>query len=573
LVLAGGIAAASLGSLATISSWQFGTSFNWAMALALTGCATYLIQKPGRFWKWASGIVGLTGLLTWALSYLALSSYQSGRLDWDLSEMLRQHQFPGQLVQSLLVIAATVAAGWAATKLTPPDTRKQTTMAALLAGGTGWAVNAIGGAALLRGSFGTILLIEAVGDLPFAVGVGLMVKLASMLCLFKSRRMVVSGGAKAWFIICLVASIIGVIVTAALSGGVAANLGAADFFVILFGFGGVVGYLLLARSRRIGYVLILLSAGLSVFTQVSYHLARLISLGGASGPGAEEMGRTAASALLYSLLSLVNPVITSAVVANAWKTVPADPPLVRQRVPVLFKVFSVFALTLGVAGLMFGSWGFLQIEAAPEAVVFVGMLLPATIAVVGLFATIACFDPTTRTSKGLPIAAIVVAGLPFLVFLLAMIAYLTDSHGSSNNSAGRPTRAASASSQTTLADDDADTKDVDAGESEHLQGLPRIFSAHGNTYQIDSFTVTTSAEGNTVIKAEGSGFDKLPFRDGSLVAPIGCDFIADGQEWSWENVAVNADGAEFQFETDAEPDTVIFYPNDDETNRVEVPVN
>lgn len=69
------------------------------------------------------------------------------------------------------------------------------------------------------------------------------------------------------------------------------------------------------------------------------------------------------------------------------------------------------------------------------------------------------------------------------------------------------------------------------------------------------------------VNATGIG-SVIPIRDGELVVPVQASIIADGKTYDWTGVSTTVDAMVFDFDTTAEPQTVILYPaggKDDES--------
>ncbi|MDR1186553.1 MAG: hypothetical protein LBK95_03720, partial [Bifidobacteriaceae bacterium] len=119
---------------------------------------------------------------------------------------------------------------------------------------------------------------------------------------------------------------------------------------------------------------------------------------------------------------------------------------------------------------------------------------------------------------------------------------------------------------------DADESESPTGSGSAVEGFPITFFAFDNSYVINSISVGVSDDGNTTIKALGSGFDIMVIRDNKLQFPVGCAIMVDGVETDWSSASVDSGEVEWEFETTATPDSVVFYPQDDESDRTERPV-
>lgn len=103
-------------------------------------------------------------------------------------------------------------------------------------------------------------------------------------------------------------------------------------------------------------------------------------------------------------------------------------------------------------------------------------------------------------------------------------------------------------------------------------GLPLSISSNGNMYTIKDLLITEDGSGNTVVTSSASGFDVLPFRNGSMVIPVYCSVIENGTETQFVSISTGGDSVDFIFDAKLDPDIVVFYPQDDTGNRTEVKV-
>ncbi|MCL2826915.1 MAG: hypothetical protein FWD72_05875 [Eggerthellaceae bacterium] len=103
-------------------------------------------------------------------------------------------------------------------------------------------------------------------------------------------------------------------------------------------------------------------------------------------------------------------------------------------------------------------------------------------------------------------------------------------------------------------------------------GLPLTISSNGNSYTIKDINITTNDSGNTVLTCASTGFDVLPMRNGSIVIPVYCSIIANGVETEFVSSSSGATSIDFIFDQKLDPDTVVFYPQDNQSNRTEIPI-
>lgn len=97
--------------------------------------------------------------------------------------------------------------------------------------------------------------------------------------------------------------------------------------------------------------------------------------------------------------------------------------------------------------------------------------------------------------------------------------------------------------------------------------LPLTVSAYNNTYVVKEVSVGKDEKGNTTVIATGSGFDVIPMRNGAWVIPVECSIISGGSEYSTVSAGTNPPKVTYQFDTSAEPDSIVLYPGDNPNNR------
>ncbi|MDR0594460.1 MAG: zinc ribbon domain-containing protein, partial [Bifidobacteriaceae bacterium] len=338
MVLAGAALAALAMSLPTVPSWlRHGTGYPQVFALMVLAAACYLAQKPGRFHKAAAGITAGAGALGLFLAEFAARF-------WASRESLVGPSFAEawrSLATAVFAAAAALAAAWLAAKL-GRDTRRQTTMAMALVAPAFWVANLIAAvivwlpAAGIAGIFPTG---QILGDLIQAVALGAAVKLVAMVCWMPSRRLALGTGAKVWLWICLVATSAQYVAQLVVTEFAQDWQSLPPFQEVLLPLAAVVAYVLLVRSRRVGYLVLLAAAGAMVaaplatwFAGLAHSTDPVMRLGG----------------LLGILPGVVNPLITGLVLMTAWKKVPPEPPTARRPVPAPLRVGAVTTLVIGL---------------------------------------------------------------------------------------------------------------------------------------------------------------------------------------------------------------------------------
>ncbi|MDR1635533.1 MAG: hypothetical protein LBS27_11585 [Bifidobacteriaceae bacterium] len=435
LALAGAVVAAMLLSCVAVGGWSMGAAYPSILEVVVLACAAYLVGKQARFFKVAAGVVAGAGAL--ALVVAACAQMVSMSRVTGASGLLSGTVWRATL-REFVVAAAVVVAAWAATKATEPVTRPQTTMAGLFAGGAYLVAHIILAMAHL---FGTAALGSVIAwRLPQAIALGLAVKVVAMLCLFKSPRMTVGVGPKVWFWICLIAMSLnafasGALIHIARQGDLGNAQPVPDYFVIPLNLVVVVGYILLVRSQRLGYILVLLGAGVNWFAQLTY------SLDAAVTPGLTGQEFELATLNLATLApATLNPVITGLALLAAWKTIAVQPPVTRGRVRVIFKIGAITALVAGLviflalATTSLWDGGNSDTGSGLTAAVAVG----GTIAIIGLFAVVTCFDKRARFSRGLAITALILGALPLALVVISLIMMAWNAATSSAGHHGGP---------------------------------------------------------------------------------------------------------------------------------------
>lgn len=171
-----------------------------------------------------------------------------------------------------------------------------------------------------------------------------------------------------------------------------------------------------------------------------------------------------------------------------------------------------------------------------------------------------------RTSTGRKSTRSLLLVTALVTVLLGCTLFVSGCGGGAN---GSNSKDAAASSGNDMA---ASASASPSSNSESQAGLPKSFTAYGNSYSITSYSIEVNDEGNTIVTCEGSGFDILPLREGSFRMPLECTLISGGTSYDWTGGMSSSGSLEFEFEGIIEPDTVIFTAGDDEAQRVELTV-
>ncbi len=125
--------------------------------------------------------------------------------------------------------------------------------------------------------------------------------------------------------------------------------------------------------------------------------------------------------------------------------------------------------------------------------------------------------------------------------------------------------------------DDADTTaEGKTNDDEELavrsSVLPLTIRAYNNKYVINEFSIGKDADGKTIVTVTGTGFSSLPIRNGKVTIPVGCTIISGNKEYTFTSAKISSTKVIYKFNTDADPDSVVFYPSDDSKSRTKIGV-
>ena len=101
-------------------------------------------------------------------------------------------------------------------------------------------------------------------------------------------------------------------------------------------------------------------------------------------------------------------------------------------------------------------------------------------------------------------------------------------------------------------------------------GLPMTIISYDNSYTINSFEISKDDDGNTKIIAPGTGFEILKFINGSAHIAVWCDIISNGKKYEPKSASQGSKGITFFYSTSVTPDSLVFYPGDDETKKTTI---
>ena len=160
-------------------------------------------------------------------------------------------------------------------------------------------------------------------------------------------------------------------------------------------------------------------------------------------------------------------------------------------------------------------------------------------------------QPEKIKSKKRTRVLIIVGAAVALLIVLAVVLVVTNCFGLLNQPNSNPSNNSGNSSSRTTSQ----------------PGLPALVSAYGNTYTVSSVDVFTDEENNTIVRLNGSGFDRLPIRNGEMKIPVSLYVVENGKQLSdWTVVSFNSSGAEFKYEKIMSPETVVFFPADNKSD-------
>ncbi len=112
-----------------------------------------------------------------------------------------------------------------------------------------------------------------------------------------------------------------------------------------------------------------------------------------------------------------------------------------------------------------------------------------------------------------------------------------------------------------------------ARNTQNHEWLPANFTAFDNQYSVSSFTIEITEDGNTLVRCEGSGFDKIPLRYNVYQMPLTCVLMIDGGRVNSSNGSASAHTLEFLYEGAWDPDSIMLMSSDNGNQRVLIPVS
>jgi hypothetical protein len=99
---------------------------------------------------------------------------------------------------------------------------------------------------------------------------------------------------------------------------------------------------------------------------------------------------------------------------------------------------------------------------------------------------------------------------------------------------------------------------------------PVTILSYGSSYTINSYEIYKDETGQTIVEAIGYGFGTLKFVDGQMIIPVWGAAIFNGQKYDAYSASASTKSVVYYFKTSEDPETIIFYPVDNEDKAVEI---
>lgn len=230
--------------------------------------------------------------------------------------------------------------------------------------------------------------------------VALFALLLYMLCTLKRKELNIGVGAKIWFGVCAAFTLASVIV-----GIAAKTMGIAGALIAL---AGIIGYILLLASKRVGFPIALIAVLMNAAAGVYAGLTGL---------------HPAVLNAIIPLAGLINPLITWLIIRNSWNGLSPvaarpDMPLEKPNVNIAFKISAILNILLG--GVLFVAGAYVVLDSSnfyPEPFFF-GVVLGGLVTALGITTVVQSFGKRIRARLWLLIANLVIACLALLVFVI-----------------------------------------------------------------------------------------------------------------------------------------------------------
>jgi hypothetical protein len=399
------------------------TTICFFLLILTEACALYLIVQDKPLYKIAAGTLFFVSPFFFAnhtaqtvFALIARQSYYAEDSGYQVFALFNNVALLHYLLPALLFSLIIGGTGFLLSFLIKEDSKTRR----MLLAGSGAAVflviQPLVYLVLNPGSY-SLLLGFSSGILD-ALAFFLAFLLVGAICRIKSYDLKNSTGRKAWFWICTVFSSISLLVQSILAvSGSGDSLGFLPTILVAI---GVVGYILLIGSRRMGYIVIILAIGVLFFGELSAALVGVVNT--LMGSNVSSMGDAALQVGL-TLTMLVNPTITGLVLMGVWNQPPAAAPYQRPKVSVLFRVTAVCSLAFGFFGALGfarGTFNLIWVPSGGYEAPTAFFTLSLICAIVGLFATLECFNPRARVRKPLLVTSVVTTVISFLTMILCV---------------------------------------------------------------------------------------------------------------------------------------------------------
>lgn len=93
--------------------------------------------------------------------------------------------------------------------------------------------------------------------------------------------------------------------------------------------------------------------------------------------------------------------------------------------------------------------------------------------------------------------------------------------------------------------------------------FPIRYDAFGNNYSITGYAIGTGEEsGKTEITLFGSGYNKMPLRNGQICVPVWCDFISGGKTYESVSASVSSEKVVIIFDVSLTPESILIQNGD-----------
>ena len=99
---------------------------------------------------------------------------------------------------------------------------------------------------------------------------------------------------------------------------------------------------------------------------------------------------------------------------------------------------------------------------------------------------------------------------------------------------------------------------------------PVTLKVNNISYIIEKYEIKKDDQNKTIVTAIGKGFNEMAFSNNELIFPFWCNFISNGKEYRPVNGNSKEGSIIYIYDTSVVPETLIFYPGNDESKRIEV---